>query len=59
MNWLFFVAIAVLAVCMGYLVYLAITAPAGYEDEEGFHLGAPVTLVTGITDGVRKPPRLK
>jgi hypothetical protein len=37
MNWLFIVVMTVLVV-LGYLVYLAITAPEGYEDEEGFHL---------------------
>ena len=38
MNWLFFVGLVVVVGCLGYLVYLAITAPEGYEDEEGFHL---------------------
>jgi len=31
--------IAVIAVLIIYLIYEAVTAPEGWEDEEGFHYG--------------------
>jgi len=43
MNWLFVVAVVVVVGCLGFLVYMAITAPEGYEDKEGFHYGKKIT----------------
>lgn len=31
--------VAIIAVCLGALVALCLTAPEGYEDKRGFHYG--------------------
>ena len=40
--WEFILAtVAFIAVCLGYLAYLAATAPEGFEDSEGWYPGTP------------------
>ena len=37
MSWLAITIIAIIA----YVVYLFVTAPIGYQDDDGFHYGRP------------------